>query len=165
MRGIIRSTTFYGWVSRPLLLSLVLLATVAPGLAQPEPEVMRGFVLQTKAGPCSTVIETPEELARFIACLPADLPQKREPAAPNPDPLRQKGFSLDFSRQVLAVVVHRDTISAFPEFRGVQGDLVMFDVPGRPPEARPYDWGVYTAVILPRGKAWKIEQKAVDPVW
>ena len=155
-----------------LVLSLVLLAALPRDLAaQEQPyRVLSGFVLQSEFGPPSCVIQTPEELAEFVACLPERLPHMKEPAPPNPDPIRQPDFHLDFAKQVLVVCVQRDTISAFPRYKRVGAEsearVVDFDVPGRPPEARPYDWGVYTAVVLPRvGLPTRIREAAVKSDW
>lgn len=142
--------------SRILTLSLVLLSFGGHrSAAQGQARVWQGFVLQSELGPASQVIDSPEALAQFIACLPERLPHMKEPAPLNDDPLREPGFSLDFEHSLLVVCVHRDTISAFPEYKGNQAEpdarMVDFDVPSPPPEARPYDWGVYTAVLLPKG--------------
>lgn len=117
----------------------------------------------------SVLIENETQMADFLATLPADLPSKREPAPPNPDPLR-KGHKIDFSKNVLAVVIHRDTISAYPTYQGLEATkgarVVKFDVPSPPPEARPYGWGVYSAVVLPKaGDPLTVEIKDVKGDW
>lgn len=158
-------------VSKLLMLSLVLLAAGTVELpAQEGPAVKRGFVLQSSAGPATQVIQSPEALAAFVACLPERLPHMKEPAPLNPDPLRAGTLQLDFSREVLVVCVHRDTISAFPDYRGVctetDARVVAFEVPDRPPEARPNGWGVYTAVVLPRcDLPTRIQEIAVKGSW
>jgi hypothetical protein len=168
----IKCMSFLRRLSRFLALSLVLLSAPTPGQADQQqsgsagPLVLTGFVRQSDLGPGSKVIETAEQLADFVSCLPDELPSKKQPAPPNPDRFRH-GFSPDFSQEVLVVVVHRDTISAFPVYKGLKvnsdGRVVKFDVPGPPPEARPYGWGVYTAVILPRSSLpTKIQETAVQ---
>lgn len=164
-----------------MAICLALLAMLGPGQAKPPakegPKVMRGFVLQGShepvadilKGPNSGVIETPEQLASFAACIPEHLPHKKNPAPPNPDPLR-KSFKLDFSREMMVIVVHHDTISAYPKFQGVEESgqvrVVKFDLPGRPAESRPYGWGVYTAVILPKvAVPTELKLKPVPSEW
>lgn len=173
----IRCMNVFRRLSRCLALSLVFLAATTPGQADQQqqqsgdsaPQVLRGFVRQSELGPGSRVIETAEQLAEFVSSLPDELPSKKQPAPPNPDRFRH-GFSPDFSQEVLVVVVHRDTISAFPVYKSLEvcadSRVIKFDVPGPPPEARPYGWGVYTAVILPRSSLpTKIQETAVQGDW
>lgn len=158
-------------LSRLLTLSLVLLASsLASPSAEERPRVLAGFVLQSQHGPPSQVIATPEALAEFVACLPEELPHKQQPAPSNPDALRTGSLTLDFRTEVLVVCVHRDTISAFPDYKGVvvESEFMMadFDVPAPPPESRPYGWGVYTAVILPKSSLpIRVRETAVKGNW
>ena len=137
------------------VLLLVLLGCGAPSQSQVEPRVLNGFVLQEKGGAFDQVIGSEEQFRTFVAAIPSTLPDKRRADRPNPDPLRGD-FRIDFSKQVLVVAVHRDTLSAFPEYLGTSkeadGISVDFTIPEPPPEARPYGWGVYTAVLLPKSE-------------
>lgn len=157
-----------------VVFSLVSLAALSSAHASPHgqdmsgPNVLRGLVLQSQSGPASQVIDSQEALADFVSCLPDKLPSMKQPAKANPDPMRQKGFTVDFSTEVMVVVVQRDTLSAYPKYQGVEtgpgGRVVKFALPQPPAEARPYNWGVYTAVILPRaGGPVTIKQTALKP--
>jgi hypothetical protein len=152
-----------------LLVALTLWLSVGTVADLPDadsPRLYRGHLLQGAIGPASRVIDTPEALAEFVSCLPPDLPSKRQPAPANPDPLRLPGFQLDFAKEVLVVAVHLDTVSAFPEYRGVRQEQVLFEISDPPPEARPYGWGVYTGVVLPRRQSgWKIQLTMVEKSW
>lgn len=135
------------------LVAMLLLGCWFPAWSQEAPRVLGGYILQEKSSAVDQVITTREQLAEFVACISPTLPDKRHPDRPNPDPLRGE-FSIDFDKEILAIAVHRDTISAFPIFLGRsmdgEGISVDFEIPEPPPEARPYGWGVYTGVILPK---------------
>ncbi len=172
-----KTKNFLNTFFQVVLMSLVALAMLSPSGAE-EIKPMRGFFLHGEPGPgqkaspeTSTflVIENERQFADFVGSLPDEVPSMKEPAPANPDPLR-KGYEIDFSKNVLVVAIHRDTISAFPVYKGVQSTkgarVVKFDIPSPPPEARPYGWGVYNAVVLDKaGKPIKVETADVKGHW
>ncbi len=154
-------------IEATVLLWLVLFLGAGPLLADETPRVLGGYLLQENSAAVDQVITSKEELAKFAACIPATLPQKRGPEPPNPDPLRGD-FTVDFEKEILVIAVHRDTLSAFPNFLGTsmdgEGISVDFEIPEPPPEAKPDGWGVYTAVVLPKSDIpTRIERIRVGP--
>ena len=91
--------------------------------------------------------------------IPENRPTKKHPAPSNDDPLRTK--PIDFERYTLIVVTRDETISAYPEFKDIAESeaetLLRFSIPQPPPEARPYGWGTYRALLVPSGKNYRIE--------
>ncbi len=137
-------------------MGLLLLLGEGSLLAQEAPRTVRGYVLQERESAVDQLITSKEELAKFLACIPENLADKRGRKRPNPDPLRG-AFVIDFQKDVLVIAVHRDTLSAYPNYlgrsSGKKGASARFEIPERPPEAKPDGWGVYTGVVLPKSGA------------
>ncbi len=127
-----------------------------PGLGEDveAPEVLQGYLILDGVTPESYLLTTPEQLQAFVKTLPPHTPYKVLPAPPNPDPFL-KGFSVDFEQSVIAVAVGRNRIARHPVYLGTRqtadgGRQVLFSLPAPTPEAFPFGWGVYSAVVLPR---------------
>lgn len=116
--------------------------------------VMRGYLYQTAITPESYVITNPEELKAFVSMLPPVTPYKNLPAPPNPDPLL-KGYSIDFSQDILVVAVGRNRIDRHPTFLATKEyedgtRQVWWSLSAPTSQAYPYGWAVYSAVIMPK---------------
>jgi hypothetical protein len=101
------------------------------------------------------VIRSAEAFAAFITRIPATLPQKRQPAPANPDPLLAEP-DIDWSRSMMVVVLS-DWMHVQPELRAVRDDgarlLVSAHVPHRGESAMfaaVIDLGRYHAWVVPR---------------
>lgn len=97
-------------------------------------------------------------LDEFRGRIPEYRPTKKKPAPTNDDPLRTR--EIDLGEQTLVVVSRNHTISAYPEFVGQEEadaeTLLKFRLPEPPPEARPYGWGTYRALLVPSGKQYRV---------
>lgn len=146
------------------LCSVVLLLCVLAPLAAQEPTSQyKGWVYHGESHPSPEhiLIDSDKDLDGFRERIPQNRPTKKQPAPANNDPLLKHG-EVDFSKHVLFVVTRNQTISAYPEFLGTEdsGDDVVlrFRIPEPPPEARPYGWGTYRAVLLPRSdRAYRVK--------
>lgn len=119
--------------------------------------------------PFFLVLEDGRELEEFRKRLPEVVPSKRKPAPTNPDKLLT-GSLVDFGKQRLLILARSETTSTHPEVLSHKQDdsrhLFEIGIPEPPPEARPYGWGVYIAIPLPRdGKAVQVEFKATPGRW
>jgi hypothetical protein len=105
--------------------------------------------------PQTLIIRTVGELKAFQARLPDRVPSKKHPAPENKDPLRSAS-PVDLEKHILIVALRSGTISAHPVHlatsKGETGVTVTFSTPDPPAEARPYGWGVYRAILIPRTK-------------
>ena len=126
---------------------------LSAALAEP-PVQYKGWVYYETSDPSPhyQIVDNEKALDEFRQRIPKKRPTKKHPAPPNEDPLLQEG-ALDFQKNLLIVVMRDETISAYPEFKSVQEDehqvVVHFHLPEPPPEARPFGWGTYRAVVLP----------------
>ena len=141
-------------------LALVLWASVCiSGSAQEEH--FKGWVYFKEGDPSPhyEVITERSALDKFIERIPEKRPTKRHPAPPNDDPLRT--IQIDFEQQSLIVVTRDETLSAYPELKDTTDSgpetVIRFSLPQTPPEARPYGWGTYRALLVPSGKKYRVE--------
>ena len=139
---------------------LLLVATALPAVAQhhtlekTDAQTLGGYLHQTAITPESYLITSPEELKSFVERLPPVLPYRTLPARPNPDPLL-KGYEIDFEKQLLAIAVGRNRIDKPPVYQGIEelqdgSRRVHFTLSAPTPDAYPFGWAVYTAIILER---------------
>ncbi len=142
------------------LLALVLWASVCiSGSAQEEQ--FKGWVYFEEGDPSPhyQVIADQSTWEKFLKRIPAHRPTKRKPSPPNEDSLKKK--QVDFERYRLIVVTRDETLSAYPEFKDLTESgpetVIRFSLPQPPPEARPYGWGTYRALLVPSGKNYRIE--------
>ena len=137
------------------------------GAASASPETYKGWVLldeQEHPAVGVVVIESAKQFKAWQKRLPGKVPSKKQPAPTNPDPLRNSD-SLDFSKYRLLVLERTQTLSGYPEFVELKETdeeiLAVFRLPELVAEARPFGWGAYRAVLIPRvGKS--IQVKYVD---
>ena len=59
------------------------------------------------------------------------------------------------------MVTRDETLSAYPELKDLTESetetVIRFSLPQPPPEARPYGWGTYRALLVPSKKNYRIE--------
>lgn len=123
-------------------------------VTSPLPARTQGFVHLTGITPKFYVIKNAAELKAFVDSIPAVTPYKTLPAPPNQDLLR-RGATVNFVRDVLVVAIGANRVSRHPEYQGFDeyddgSRDVFFTLPAPTPEAFPFGWGVYTAIVLPR---------------
>ena len=122
-----------------------------------ESRILKGWVFfdEEKASPEVLIIEDLDSFRKFQKQLPERKPSKKQPAPENEDPFR-KLDAVDFATERVVIVSRSQTISAHPIYLATdtQSDqvVVWFEIPEPPPEARPYGWGVYRAVVLPQSE-------------
>ncbi len=111
------------------------------------------FYEEGDLSPTYRVIKSQKQLDSFLEILPKKAPHKRQPAPKNPDPLLLTN-AVDFTKNILVIAMRKGTISTHPIYlaKDTQEDKVVlwFEIPDPPPEARPYGWGVYRGVLIPR---------------
>jgi hypothetical protein len=92
-------------------------------------------------------------LKAFVAQLPPTIPYKTIPAPANPDPFLH-GFEVDFEQSVIVVAIRRNGIDKHPVYEGMEDTAserqVFFAIAAPTPEAYPFGWAVYSALVLPR---------------
>ncbi len=144
--------------ARLAMLSTVLLLAL-PCLGQTNgndenPSLLRGYLMQTMMTPASYLLTNPEQLKAFVEMLPPNIPFKILPAPANPDPFLHD-FTVDFSKNLLAVAVRRNGTTNFPSFLGIREQpggvrTIHFEIAAPTAEAYPLGWAVYSAVVVPR---------------
>lgn len=130
---------------------LLICLMVLPALAEPH----KGWIFtdRTDDDGFHQILDSQEALEAFRKSLPVRVPSKKHPAPANPDVLLNSSL-VDFSRQRLLILARGETISTHPKVLSQKEskDTIVFKVelPEPPPEARPFGWGVYIAVPLPK---------------
>ena len=145
------------------LLSLLMLLALW-GSSSASPETYKGWVfLDEKEHPAVEVIviESAKQFNAWQKRLPDKVPSKKRPGPANPDPLR-KPNAIDFSKHRLLVLERAQTLSGYPAFVELKESddeiLAVFKLPELVPEARPFGWGAYRAVLIPRvGKSIQVK--------
>ncbi len=139
-----------------LLLVFTVLTVTGASLAQSEEKSKQyqGHILVEAGSGChGETIRTKEDYQRFQQRIPPILPSKRRPPEENPDPLRTT-LPWEFTTEMVLLAVRSDTLSAVPELHNLIEDeeeiVVTFVLEPPPPEAYPYGWGVYRAIVVPR---------------
>lgn len=135
-----------------LLLALPCLAQTAE--TGPGPAVMGGYLYQTQITADSYLLTNSKQLKSFVEMLPPHTPFKVLPAPPNLDPFLHD-FTVDFSKDVVAVAVRRNGITDAPTYLGTQMNSngvreVHFKIAAPTTDPYPLGWAVYSAVVLPR---------------
>ena len=129
--------------------------------ASAQEEQFQGWIYFDDVAPSPhyQVITEQSAMDKFRKRIPENRPTKRHPAPPNDDPLRTR--QIDFEQQSLIVVTRDETLSAYPEFKDKTESeavtVIRFSLPQPPPEARPYGWGTYRALLVPSGKNYRVE--------
>ena len=142
------------FIERFLLQAGLMLLCALPLSAQEGPEQFKGWVYYEThhPSPHHELIRSEKALNEFRKRIPKHRPTKKKPAPAHDDPLAKEG-RIDFSKYLLIVVSRDDTLSAYPVLTGVvetkEQVVVWFELPEPPPEAMPYGWGTYRAVLLP----------------
>lgn len=129
-----------------------------------SPKTYQGFIYTDETGQVTQVIRNQAQLDKFRKRIPSELPSMKRPAPPNNDPLLSDTF--DFSREMLVVAGRGDNLSARPRLLKIKdGDHLetVWSLPEKPPEAKPYGWGTYSAVVVPASNkevrfSWKAEE-------
>jgi hypothetical protein len=95
----------------------------------------------------------PDDLAKFIARIPADSPGKDDPFQDNDDPLLKKP-KIDFEKHMALVFLTPDTLTAHQQVRSIHEDATTLwtdthqpDIPAG--ENCPAGLGAYTLVVIP----------------
>ena len=126
-----------------------------------QEEQFQGWVYFDEGDPSPhyQVITERSAMDSFRKRIPHNRPTKKQPAPPNDDPLRTR--QIDFEQQSLIVVTRDETLSAYPELKDLTESetetVIRFSLPQPPPEARPYGWGTYRALLVPSKKNYRIE--------
>lgn len=139
---------------RSLLVSLFFLLSVC-GPSAAQPNQFKGWVFFEKDDEPlqSVILRNEKELEVFRKRIPKQVPTKKHPAPANKDPLLS-GSPVDFTKHILVLALRDETISAHPSYLASDSQqdkvVVWFEIPEPPPEARPFGWGVYRGVLIPK---------------